>query len=74
MRRMLGVGFEDATIHAFGVESRLLASRRRSARPAADQFEDSHQILALFEFDSDSPASSTSLGTSTGPGCGCRAF
>ena len=52
MRLMLGVGFEDATIHAFGVESRLLASRRRSARPAADQFEDSHQILALFEFDS----------------------
>ena len=52
MRRMLGVGFTDATIHAFGVESRLLASRRRSARPADDQFQDSHQILALFEFDS----------------------
>ena len=52
MRLMLGVGFEDATIHAFGVESRLLASRRRSGRPVADKLEDSHQILALFEFDS----------------------
>ncbi len=52
MRLILGVGFADATIHAFGVESRLLASRRRTGRPVADKLEDSHQILALFEFDS----------------------
>ncbi len=52
MRLMLGVGFEDATIHAFGVGSRLMTSRRRSARPVAGKFENSHQILALFEFDS----------------------
>lgn len=52
IRLMLGVGFEDATVHAFGLESRLLASRRRTGSPPPDQVEASHQILALFEFDS----------------------
>ncbi|MCE2467661.1 MAG: Gfo/Idh/MocA family oxidoreductase [Caldilineaceae bacterium] len=52
MRLMLGVDFEGAMIHAFGVESRLLASHRRTGRLVAGKLEDSHQILALFEFDS----------------------
>ena len=44
--------FEDATSHAFGIESRLLASSRRTGWPVVGKLEDSHQILALFEFDS----------------------
>ncbi len=51
-RIMLGMDFEDATIHAFGIESCLLASSRRTGWPVVDKLEDSHQILALFEFNS----------------------
>lgn len=51
IRHMLGVGFEDATVHAFGLRSHLLASRRRTSFPVPDGLEESHQILALFEFD-----------------------
>ena len=50
LRLMLGVDRRVLEIHAFGVESRLLASRRRTGRPVAGKLEESHQILALFEF------------------------
>ena len=52
IRLMLGVGFEDVTVHAFGLQSRLLPSRRRTGSPPPDRLEESHQVLALFEFDS----------------------
>jgi predicted dehydrogenase len=51
MRRLLGIGFEDATIRAFSYEAPVVAGPGRKGPPETEEVKTVGQQIALFDFD-----------------------